>query len=92
MEIAPTSNAGAGRKVLDITDYLYPGTGAERLTRLVRRLAAEIERGDITPRTLHSLRAMKPAAMSHDAETYNDGATAKALTHAINWCARLWLV
>jgi hypothetical protein len=52
-------------------------------------LAAKIERGDVTPRTLRAMRALMQACRRHDAETCNDSATATALSHAINWCARL---
>lgn len=93
-EMAPISNAGAAQKLRNAAANvrLDPDASSERFARCAIRAAGKIERGEITPRLLRSLRALMPAAMSHDAETYNDGATAKALTHAINWCARLRLV
>jgi hypothetical protein len=69
-----------------------PDATSERFALSAIRAAGKIERGEITPRLLRSLRALMPAAMAHDAETHNDGATVKALAHAINWCARLRLV
>jgi len=91
-DIAPTSNADAAQKLRNVAKdvRIDPGPGGECLVRSALRLAAAIERGDVTPRILHSLRALMPAALRHDSETYNNsGTTAKALMHAINWCARL---
>jgi hypothetical protein len=93
-DLAPTSDADAAQKFRNAaaSARLDPCPASERLARAAIRAAVKVERGEITPELLHSLRALMPAAMSHDVETYNDGTTAKALAHAINWCARLKLV
>jgi hypothetical protein len=92
--IAPTSNAGAGQKMHNVATDVQraPGANGERFARSAIRIAAKIERGDITPLLLRAMRALMPAALRYDSETCNDGATAKALMHAITWCARLRLV
>jgi hypothetical protein len=89
-ETAPTSNAGAGQKMRNIRRE--PDAGSKRFARSASRMAATIERGDITPLLLRAMRALMPAALRHDIETRNGGATAQALMHAIHWCARLRLV
>jgi hypothetical protein len=92
-EMAPTSNADAGQKMRNIAADVRRESGAsgERVARSAIRIAAKIEQGDGTVLTLRALRALMPAALRHDCEV--DGAAmAKALTHAINWCARLRLV
>jgi hypothetical protein len=93
-DIAPTSNADAAQKLRNVANdvRIDPGPGGDRLVRSALQLAATIERGDVAPSTLLSLRALMPAALRHDAAAWNDGTTAKALMHAINWCARLRLV
>jgi hypothetical protein len=90
---APTSNAGAAQKLRNLAaDWRCdPGATPERFARSAVRLAGNIKRGDVTDLTLRALRGLMPTALRHDREV--DGtATAHALTHAIDWCARLRVV
>jgi hypothetical protein len=93
-DIAPTSNACAEQKLFNVAALhrLDLGLEGETTARSATRLAGKVGRGEITPLTVRQIRALMPACQIHDVETCNDGATVKALTHAINWCARLRLV
>ena len=68
----------------------YPYTESERFARSAIRLAGQLERAAITPFVLQKLRALVPFAERHDREV--GASTAKAITHAIDWCRRLRLV
>jgi hypothetical protein len=91
---APTSNAGAKLKLLNVAFFhnLDPGQGSEAVARAAKRLAGKVGRGKITLLILREMRALMPACQLLDTETRYDGATAMALAHAIDWCARLRLV
>jgi hypothetical protein len=78
-DTAPTSNAGAMRKLLNVAYWhdTNPRPESEAIERSARRLAEKVGRGTITPLMLRMMRALLPACQLCDAKSCCDNTTAK---------------